>query len=243
MTRISDTQLSAYLDGELDQDQEAAIAAALERDSGLRARLASFARLDEAARAAFQLPEAPREDPIAARILAHRAAAARTQPQAPTFWPRAFSREIAFTALAAGLCGLAIGFGGAIQRESRDWADAVSSPARGALAQFLDTAPSGANAPLDGDAQATLILSFRAEDGRFCRQIEIEADAQIIGALACRENESWRMVSIDAQPAMEDGAFIAASGGGAIEAAIDARGGHSALDPAEENALIAAGWR
>jgi len=123
----------------------------------------------------------------------------------------------------------------------------------GDLAAALDTAPSGKALAAEAPESITPVLSFRSNDGRYCRQYKIQSKAlgQTAG-LACRSDETngrdgtWRVVvhSESSPHAAQPGEFRPASGSGspAVDAAVNALIEGDVLEPSDEAELIAKDW-
>ncbi len=243
MMEWNDDLLSAYLDGELPAETCAAIEAQCARDARLRQRLDQLRRVDQRLRAALPLPELAADDPLAALI--------RQSPQTrhgmqggrlPTPQPRRLlSRHRApVFALAASLFGVAVGH--VITRGSNNEAAPPGMALSSALASALEQKPSGSRLTRDGETAAVL-LSFKADDGRYCRAFDWQAAGKAAAGLACRESGTWQLVAWQATAAASAADYRPASGGNAaVDAAIEALGGSDALDVGAEQQLIARRW-
>ncbi len=232
---LNDETLSAYIDGELDDHQRQQVDEALAADPGARLRLARMREADARLRAAFPLDAAAGDDPLAALILGHPAApAAPAQIRTPA--RRAWYRRPALlTALAAGFGAIAIGavllLGGGIDPGRR--ADA-------ALSAALDQLPSGGER-LDGGDRTRLVLSFKADDGRWCRVFEQQVAREQRDGLACHDAEGWRVLPLETGAAGETG-LKPAGANAAIDTLMDRLGNAPVAEPADEQRLIAHGW-
>jgi hypothetical protein len=135
-------------------------------------------------------------------------------------------------ALAASAAGLMAGY---LLPRAPFGAEGLASPGR-VLARALDEAPSGT-------AQGvSMVLSFQAGDGRFCRLFR-EARATGSGeGLACRGTAGWQVVAWDATTTTSTDGFRAAGAGALIDGAMSELGGRPAMDAGEEGAAIKRGW-
>ena len=221
---ISDEELMAYADGELDRGaivtRRAALEAALQADPELARRVAQHRQLREqlgglhagvlaepvpeplltAARAvSAALPSATVTDLAAVR--AAKAAAARPGRRVPVW-----------SALAASLLIAAgVGYFAYLQRGGNPLALKNGElVARAALEQALNqqlagTAPSGAAAQMG--------VSFRAKNGAYCRSFVLK-QAQPVAGLACRQGPDWLIKALAptlAAPGGADAYRLAAS--------------------------------
>jgi len=240
---LNDEMLSAYLDGELDDRQRQLVDAHLAADPGARLRLARLREADARLRAAFMLGTTASDDPLAVLILGHAPAAAPPQPAAPGLAglrPPAVSRRswrrrpALLTALAAGIGAIAVGVSLLMSG-----ADAVGR-ADAVLAAALDTLPSGGERIERGD-RTRLVLSFKADDGRWCRVFEQQAAAEQRDGLACRDAQGWQVLALERSAAGEPG-LKPAGANATIDALMDRLGNAPVAEPDEEQRLIAQGW-
>lgn len=219
---LNDELLSAYLDNALDAAQSEAVAESLAVDAGARLRLERMRQADRALRAALPLPREDRfEATLAARIQMGRAAPS---------WPRI----VLPWALAASAAGLVAGF---LLSRAQVAPAGISTP-DAVLARALDGAPSGAAARQG----VSLVLSFQAEDGRYCRLFRQARGAGSGEGLACRNATGWHVVAWDATTTLSTEGFRAAGAGMLIDGAMSELGGSPAMDEGEEGAAIKRGW-
>lgn len=227
---LNDETLSAYLDGELDEPQRRQVDALLATDPGARQRLARMQRADALLRAAFPLPAYGTADPLAARILGSEVALRQQRPAACRAWYR---RTSVLTAMAASLGALAIGSVLLLGRGTGSRADA-------ALQAALNQLPSGSER-IDGDRRIRPLLSFRADDGRWCRVYARQSASAGEEGLACRDDQGWQLLAQDAASA--DGSLHPAGSSAAIDNLMQQLGDAPALEADAERQLIAQGWR
>ena len=221
---LRDEILSAYLDGELDAEQRAAIEAQLHEDKGAATRLDRMRTSDALLRQAFPATAQMKDDRLAAMIL---------EPKA-----RISSRM--WTTRLAPLAA-AVVFGVLLGQLPRMGTD---QPAPFALssqeARLLDTMPSGQTEQTPRGA-FEVVLSVQTEAGP-CREFRLSQAAQSTAVLACRDDgASWRMIAASAAP-QADG-YVPAGANSLLDAALAERGSATGLDEGEERALIEHGWR
>jgi len=229
--------LMAYADGELAAADARLVEAAMAGDPAL-------ARIVEEHRALRAQLAGAFESVLAAPVPA-RLQAALHASSTPARRPRWTRREwlamaaslVVGMALALALPQLAVRTRGAAGLApalvDADWT------ARGALARALDD-------QLAGQALAGVRpgLSFRMQDGRYCRTFQLQARRALAG-LACRDGTAWRVSTLAA--ASEDGAAPMQQAGStlppAVLADIDARIAGASLDAEGERSARAHGWR
>lgn len=252
---ISDTELEAFLNGQLAEPRMSEIEAALAVDEALVARLEALANgsaaVDQTVAAAFDLVLA---EPVPPALLAAAspavlaaasptvvdfaaARAAREQSSAP----RSPIRWWQPAALAASLAiGLVIGSG--VPKGNSDAliiADAAGTRAGPTLAAALASTRSGTDARLPGGVLRPLI-SVRAGNGELCRQFGVQQDQTAISALACRRGDQWQIVVASSAVAnRSDYAQAAGPGEAAIAAALDALAAGEPMDAEAEAKALA----
>ncbi len=248
---VRDAQLSAYLDGELPADEAAAIEAALARSPELRARLDRLRQADDlAARALHGIDRRPL--PVAVRdLLAHDGDGV---PRRSRAWiPSPLARPLALAASIALLVGFGAGLLAAAQFGAAAPASAIAAASLGEIAsdqplfRVLETTPSGTRKPLAGlDLEATPTLSFRAKDGRYCREIVVMGHDLARRGLFCRTGAgTWRALATVAAPGPDETAYAPAADAGAalLDRSISELISGAPLDAAAERRLIEQGWR
>jgi hypothetical protein len=254
---ITDEQLMAYADGELDAPMREVVEAALAADPALVTRLAEHEAMREGLRRAFA---SELEEPVPARLLdalkpeprapapvvslaSHRKAAAAREREAANDagWGWARWGGWAASVAAALFIGHVYWPGGstatpegfALQGDGR-------FVAKGSVETALNT-QTAATRPLG--ASVSVPLSFVDQSGRYCRSFTTSSHA----GLACREDKDWAVqMLVQSAPA-------AAGNGNARQAAtalppallaeIDQRIAGPALDAAGEQQALQRGWR
>lgn len=242
----TETDIAAFVDGELEGAERARVAALIEADPAAQALADSLRETDALLREAFAAPLSEPVPPSLAAIVKADAKVVPLRPRRPahSWMPMALAASVAL--LIGGTAGLMLG-------QSKGPAAPASLAALSVggvplvLAEALDTAPSGT---IRGDVQP--LASFPLPDGGACREFEVMSPADRAAptafGLACNRGEGWRVViaaTVEAPGSTAEGSFAAASGTAldAAAMALDALGAGSALDPAAEAAAIARGWR
>ena len=228
--------LMAYADGELAAADARLVEAAMARDPALARIVEGHRALRAKLADTFECVLA---EPVPARL--HAALRAPAQARRPRWtrreWLAMAASLVVGIALALVLPQLSVRMRGAAGLApalvDADWA------ARGALARALDD-------QLSGQAVAGVQpgLSFRAQDGRYCRTFQVQARRALAG-LACRDGAAWRVSTLAA--ASQDGAASMRQAGSALPPAvladIDALIDGASLDAEAERQARAHGWR
>jgi hypothetical protein len=245
---LDDETLMAYADGELDPARSAEIAAALEKDPALAARVQKHRALRAEVAGAFATVLS---DPVPDRLRS--AAAGGTAPeqrargnvvQFPTRGNRAPAtpwRAREWLAMAASLVlGVVISWR-ALSPASSEMIAASNGAlaARGALATALDQQLASNQA---SDGALAIGLTFKARDGSYCRSFALRATGT--SGLACRGGGEWRIpVTASADAAGGDIRQAAGSIPPAVMQAIEARIAGDPLDAPEETKARDSGWK
>ncbi|WP_068147010.1 anti-sigma factor family protein [Kordiimonas lipolytica] len=232
--KIEDTDLMAYMDGELSPTKSRAIEDELARSPALRDQLDKMRAADAllADSLAGTPKRAARPDTMAlvddlARKLAHQKTerpdnlVTLKQPEqaSRSFWKRPFVPQ----AIAASVA-LFIGFGagnltstGGMPQSSgiTDYAMGQVSP-QSPLYQALESSASHQAVRFGSEDQAAAmpLTTFRTADGTFCREFSTAAPNSAQHGIACRKNGGWRIkavVATDAVAPANDGMFVTAS--------------------------------
>lgn len=239
-----EVRITAFLDGVMAPDDQRAFEAEMEADPALAARVEQMLGNDELLREAFSgpmeqgvddvllarmglAPAAPQVIDLSARRAAKKTASANHHPGSWARW-----RLPLGGALAAGLA-LALMLN--TQRASD----------QGGFAGVMETTPSGQLARLEDGRTVKPVLTFRAGDGRYCREFAL-GDAT---GIACkgRGHGSWRIEALDGAAVRlgeADRIELAAGASGAgLEQAYARLGGSDPLGKAAEAALISRKWQ
>lgn len=235
---IDEGTLMAWIDGELDSKAAAEVAAAVAGDpvfaAHVEAQRALAARLNTgfAPILAEPVPDAilTAMVPPVAEIIDFAARRAKRDVAVPI----ANRRTVQWMALAATLViGVVIGRGTGQVVPPAIMEKGGALVASGLLAEALDVQL--ASAP--GDGPTRVMLSFKAQDGRYCRSW---ARAEQTG-VACRTGNDWRIAATVA--ATPEGNYRMAGGDSALMASVDAMIAGEPLDGDQERAAKARGWR
>lgn len=239
---ITDETLSAFLDAELPEPEMQAIRDCLQTDQALSDRLAQLAAVDARLASHYSaiddqpLP-ASVTDLLAEATASHPAASERDNVVAFPWWRRLRqgARQHAGVAVAAVLV-MALGVA-----QLFDEAPDKLSPV---VAQGLETAPSGKSLALSDGRTMTPRLTFRNQQGDYCRQFHLQAAEHASERIACRSGESWTLAAeTEVAPSPESGGYQTASGGSVLDDRLDRMMAGAAIGPAEERQLIDSRWK
>ncbi len=231
MTRPSDEQLSAWLDGALPPEEMALVEAAVAADPALAERAAAWQETDRRIVGAFA-PIA--QQPVDAEMLDRLGLAKPPAPQPandnPPWWRR-HALPLG-GAIAASLVAVAV----LLQTGSP-----VPSSDQG-ISLALETTPSLSTSRLADGRELRPLLTVRSADGRYCREYQLGKES----GLACRDSEGWKVeATASAQPSAKPGEAVLAGGTGntALDAAYSRIGAGDPLDAAAEAALLKNQWK
>jgi len=260
---IGDETLSAYLDGELTGEEREAVEQALARSPDLAERLqrldtanarasAVFGEIDERA-----LPEGVRQmlapSAVGASARLHQARRARLRALgrrifAPGLRPWAMPAAAALALVVGYVSGLTTG--GLAPEPTRT---ALLDQTAGVIGEshplhrVLQRAPSGESRALGetGEIEARPALSFRSEDGRYCRDLAVIGGERASRGVFCRgESGAWQLETLVAAKPAGDGYRPAAGAPPqAIQQTVDRLIAGAPLDLQAESQAIEQGWR
>jgi putative zinc finger protein len=239
---VSDEQLMAYVDGELDGEECARVEQFIRDDPQIARRVDAQRRLRARLGVAFNdtLDEPVPERLIAAarggKVVSLANEAARRGPlrRRPGGW---------FALAACLVAGIAIGVVLPVLKGTRDEVRIASDGglvAGGDLAQALESRPASATG-----GRIALGLTLLATDGRYCRTFSIDREDRRAG-LACRDDSGWRIDTLERRPRAGGDTGYQTAGSGmsdVLRDAVSARIVGEALDAAQETQAIRDGWR
>jgi hypothetical protein len=253
-TVMDKERLAAFVDGALSPEEAAEVVMHLVDHPQDQAWVDDLMAANDLLARAF---DAPMREPVPPAIMAairgeaaaERAGGAQVLPFRPRLArPVVAALGAAGLGLAAALTGVALWF----PQAGPDGAALALGPvaAGSALATALSDLPAGQVAQIAGLGQVMILASMPATAG-YCREIEVQdaAAAVLQAGLACTGAQGWEMAVVIAEQVPQEGAsgegFVAASGtlAAGLSPFLDQLGAGMILTPAEEAALIGAGWR
>lgn len=233
---MNDELFFAWLDGELDAEAAAGVAAEVDADPGLQRRAEQHRSMQARLRSAFEPlleahpPASHSVRPEAGKVVDLAAARSRRSGRAlpsMTQWA-----SIAATLVVGIVSGTMIS--GETQSPVRN--DAGQLIASGELDRALDTRLASAPAA----SGPRIGLTFRDESGSICRSFT-DGAAQ---GLACRDGDEWAIRGLVQGAESGSGQFRMATGvDPALGAMIESRIAGEPFDPAAERKALAGGWR
>lgn len=224
-----DDEFYAWLDGELDGEAAALVAARVAADPALGALAAQHRALGANLRGAF----APvMTDDVAPRVSAEVVDfGGRRDARRPAFGLPQWA-AMAATLVVGVIAGQFVTQGAGASIERRDGAMVAAA----SLDQALGTQLASAG----NEGPVRVGLTFRSRDGAICRSF---TDSGASG-LACRAGEAWRIEGLLAAPQNPAGDYRMAAGEDPrLAALIDERIAGEPYDAAAEKAARESGWR
>jgi hypothetical protein len=229
---IDDETLMAFADGELSSARRKEVEHALTQDESLRQRLDAHLRLKQRLSSAFA---GALEEPVPERLRA----AARGESRRSDVVQLSERRAQAWSfrewgAMAASVAaGLVLGVGVMNTNAPSIVVTDDGVMARGALARALET-----QLAADEPGAARIGITFRTEDGRYCRTFSLVESAT--AGLACRDQDEWSVAMTAAHAS--GGEVRMAAAPPEILAVVDAMIIGEPLDAAAEARARDAGW-
>ena len=240
--KVNDETLSAFLDAELPEAEMNAVRERLKVDEELSDRLAQLAMVDQHLSNRYStIDDHPMPDAVT-RLLKQADDPENDerggQDNLIEFpWWRSVQQSIRSQAGLAVAASLVMAIG-AVQL----WSSGVDD-GWPAVANALETQPSGAAHEL-GDGRTLLArLTFTNQSGDYCRQFQLRSEESVSENIACKENQGW---SLSAQEGVEDtsggSGYRTASGGSVLDQTLDSMMQGQALGPEAERRLLESGW-
>ncbi|MCC7251328.1 hypothetical protein [Hyphomicrobium sp.] len=271
MVPVPDELLMAYADGELTPKEAEALETLLSQDPTLRIRLAPFTQTRVRIASVF---EHKLHEPVPDRLIAAIARAAvaeqARQKQRVSLWDQArgalqavaqavlpdgrLTPALAGSAAALLVVGAVAGWIAGRASGPAALIDVAGSGlvASGALAEVLETNPSGVVSEADADgASAVPVLSFRSKNNGVCREYRITraGSAPDSAGLACRTADGvWRValhVEAPKQTQAGSGPYQTATAANvpAVDALIETIISGDAFGKDDETTLLGSAWR
>lgn len=239
---IDREMLAAYADGELGPEDAARVEEAMAADPALADEVAAHRALGGTLRGHFApILDMPVPDRLTALLDTPPnvvdLAAARKAKEEKEKEPKRFTlpRWAMGGAIAASLA-LGLVIGGQLPSDSPFTVDHGQLVADGTLDKALNTQLASAQG---GDAPVHILISFRTQDGRYCRGFDSGGTAGI----ACRTGDSWHIIKTEAGETASTAHYRqAGSASASIMAAAQEMAAGDALDAEAERAARDAGW-
>lgn len=230
--KITDVQLSAFLDNELSSAEMEQVRGAIATDEKLAERLAQLAQVDDiASKRAELLMQTPLPDPILAML-------DDPQPNDKSTW---FNSWLSFSwptaAIAAALAiVVTLPLASFWQEDSDAQWQMVTA--------ILETQPSGATYT-NAEFEVVPRFSFISNNGHFCRQYLIVEASAAAEAIACRTADgNWQEIARHAAATTAlSGNYQTASGQHTLDLVLDEIMSSAPLVGNAEQRLLDSGWR
>ncbi|MCF6323976.1 MAG: hypothetical protein L3J89_06615 [Gammaproteobacteria bacterium] len=253
---IDDEMLVAFLNCELSSKQSAYIEQAINDDEQLAARADNLMQVDEPlveliSQAHQKILREPVPSRLSAAVWQTTSTGARTEvmklPARQRFTgyvPMAIAASV--TLVIGSLLGQQFAEQG-IDSRSLTQADAGIIIAPTPLYVALEQTPS--QQPfVAGNGDIILpVMTFQVNDGRYCREFQINTDSKVSVGVACKQKDYWNMeilLAADSRP-VDSKSYQPASGYSqvALDAVLDGLWNGVAFDQAAEKELIQQAWR
>ncbi|MCW5717214.1 MAG: anti-sigma factor [Bauldia sp.] len=230
---IDDETLMAFADGELPEPRFSEVAAAVETDEALAARLHALVLGKDAAKAAYG-PLLAQPVPARLRRSVEAAIRANERPARRLWSPRSFqlAAAAAIAVVIAAPAGYLLGSSGTPGSIA---VAGMAAPA--ALVAALESVPSGGEAALTGDTTMVAIATFADGAGVLCREVELLGPAAASVVVACRDGDGWGVRLAVAIPSA-DGFYLPAGGLDAAGTYLSAINAGPPLSPEAERAAL-----
>jgi hypothetical protein len=204
---VTDEEVMAYVDGELDAPRREAIDRELPGNPELQERVAAEKTLRDRFRNAFDrvldepVPQRLLDSTMRASPVAALTARSRIRQRGPLLWASGL-------AAAAGVV-LGVALSPWILRSANRSAEFVTvgstMEAGGALATALSQRLGSEPALSDGIRMG---VSFVAKTGGYCRTFVLEHDTRAVSGLACRQHGAWQVQALEStQPQATGGSY------------------------------------
>lgn len=217
MTDITDEDLNAYLDNELDAPRRAIVQEALSSDEGLAERYANLVEVKLMLGAQLSAiddipmptslmallqeksPEAKTADNVISLAQVRSQAKPKEQISAkPAFkWPAFNMSPTMMAASLAGLVGLGTGYffnANKPTMAANHDIMAIAFERTGPVNRMLDKTLSGQEVALGGQGVAVVKATFVSIDKQLCREFEVRLNQDAVNAVACRtDDKNWQV--------------------------------------------------
>lgn len=247
---VDDELLMAFVDGELTSEEQSQIEQAMNEDPQLAARVEVLAKTRRLAQQAFS---DVLDEPVPDKLLEMLPPAADDNKVVDLASHRGRISAYMLTGIAASLA-LVVGLlvGSQFPEEHIDMhalalADAGYINSGNPLHTALEEMPSHSRYTTEFGDVIVPLLTFKANDGRYCREFEINAERAVSIGVACRLNDVWQLEVLLAGDARPSGVndYQPASGysEAALNTVLDSLWQGDAYDLNEEKRLTRQQWQ
>lgn len=247
----TDERIAAFLDGAMDDAEQAAFEAELEANPALAAKVERMLSNDHLLREAFDGPIAQGVDEeLLARMGLAAPSAKLASPNVVDLASRRSSEPTIANDNTPRWSSWRLPLGGAVAAGVALMVTVGLGNGGSSFDAALDATPSGQFAALEDGGKLTPVLSFRADDGRYCREFSLgSGDAAGPGGsgIACRNGGGWQVEALDegaSELARSDEITLAAGADpSGLDEAYARLGAGDPLAGAAEADLIRRGWK
>jgi hypothetical protein len=243
---ITDQELSAFLDAELNETEMELVRNKIAEDETLANRLAELAMVDEQLAQAYRFDQsAPIPESVSDLFKTHRSKQ-KNQVESDNvvqfpLWKRMVNQvqqHAAAAVVAAIMLGYGFGSFNSANPDDLDWAQ---------TSYALDHTASGDSFVAVNGAMIKPQASFQNQQGQFCRQYEYSEEQQIQTGLACKQNNQWQVKATIFRDATslnrnQSTQYQTASSNPVLDALIDQMIKGSFMDRASEKSAIETQW-
>lgn len=249
---VTDEQLSAFIDGELDDEQHNAIQKQLENDQDLMARVKAIQSMNELLVSTYS---SINDKPVPRAIfdILENDHASQTKPSSfldkvKHFFVGKHEIGLAFATIAVVVISVPItkSLFSTSEYDSILLSGAINTNSK--LHQVLDSAPSTQLTAVGKNNALTVtpIYTYKSVDGSYCREFVQQSSTQQARAIACKENEHWIIQIATHEPTSQksSGEYVTATHSNSIEfdLFIDQNMSGIALNPKQELDIIEKKW-
>lgn len=227
--KITDEQLSAFLDAELPEDQMQHIRKLLQQDEQLAERLAALAEVDLLLKQQVSLID---QTPVPDQVLALLDEPEQGSVIRFPLWRRLAAPRQWHTAAAACMA-FAAGYTLVLWQQQDPWSE---------IRLALETQPAGVIYQLEADSTLTPHLTFMDQQGRYCRQYQVRNKTELSQQLACRSADGWQLEAMVNGSSKQELVYQTASGAQVLDPVIDQMISGQVLSLSIEQQLIQNGW-
>lgn len=237
--KMTDETLSAFLDNELTDAEMEMVRQQLMADPALAERLAELASVDAELQAHYSaIDDRPMPAAVTRMLEAeHSQDGASNQDNVVTFpWWRRLKGNAGKAVAAAVIAGVALTQWLALpSNEAPAWSEVVTA---------LDSQPSGVIYQIGERASVMPRLTFRSQDGQWCRQYRLETTESASEQIACRsDGGTWDQIArVESRPLPGTDTYQTASGGSVLDETLDRVMAGSPIGTEAERALLQHQW-
>lgn len=236
---IDDEKLSAFLDAELPDVEMEAIREQLIEDENLANRMAELAMVDELVAMSYSTIDARPMPESITKLLAEDEPKGETKTAQIIAFPllKKIQQNIQQHAAIAASVALVIGFGISQfmhTNTNNNWQ---------AVAQILDTTPSGVEQLSSTGSQIKPRLTFTNKAGEYCRQFVMNDKNGASENIACHKDGQWQLTAtVYLEKVQQAGTYQTASGGSLLDETVEQMASGDFFNAQAESRAIEQHW-